>query len=251
MARAEQRMGSEVDQRHVVTARLQLDQPGAAPGNPLDGNPLESNPDDEATDLTLSAVAAEPVLPETGLPEPEPESPWRLNALGIVLLTALICSLAIAVALRVKLGQTRAALSEAESAAEAAESAVARDPAAKDAAEPEPQAAAPVHAAVAKAARAPAPEPEAAAEAPPAAAPHREQLLLLLTVGTQHFAERQLRNLMHKCTAPLAVYRQRRGLCAYSQCFAIAVPASQAEAARGCGRVKGQSLRDRDDFTAP
>jgi hypothetical protein len=220
-------VGSDIDQRHVETSRLTLDE--------------SQNQDDVDTDRSLAPVAVQAVRAEDLA---ESESHWRLNALGAGLLTALLCCLLVVVGLKIKLNQTRAALAEAESAAEAAESAVAREPE-EEPAEPESD-------------RIPAP-PLVAARAPIAAplimdGPRpgpRAQLVLLLTVGTQHYAEKQVRALKHKCTAPLAVYRQKRGRCAYSQCFAVAVPYEEAGSAGGCGRVKGQSVRDRDDFALP
>jgi hypothetical protein len=69
-----------------------------------------------------------------------------------------------------------------------------------------------------------------------------------VTVGTRHYAEKQMRAMRKKCPAPLAVYQQKRGRCAWSTCFAVAVPEADAERAHGCGESKGQSLRDRKDF---
>jgi len=74
--------------------------------------------------------------------------------------------------------------------------------------------------------------------------------VLLLTVGTRHYAEKQLRLLKQKCRAPLAVYQQRRGRCAWSTCYAVAAREEDAELARPCGETKGQVVRDRKDFAA-
>jgi hypothetical protein len=80
------------------------------------------------------------------------------------------------------------------------------------------------------------------------AAAQPERLLLLVTVGSQHFAEKQLRELKKKCKAPLAVYQQKGGRCAWSTCFAIAALESDASLAQNCGVTKGESLRERKDF---
>ena len=241
-------MGSDIDQRHVETSRLKLDE--------------SQNPDDVDTDRSLTPVAVQAVraagLAKTEAlrssepprsddsedPEPESESHWRLNPLGAGLLTALLCCLLVIAGLKIKLNQTRAALAEAENAAEAAESAVAREPA-EETAEP---AAELIPAPPLVAARASGVAPLVMDDPRP---DPRARLVLLLTVGTQHYAEKQVRALKHKCTAPLAVYRQKRGRCAYSQCFAVAVPYEDAGSAGGCGRVKGQSVRDREDFVLP
>ena len=220
-----------VDQRHIQTAQLKV-------GDRPAGARAQSSPDDE-TDPSAARLEAA-VL--TG------GSSWRLNALGAVLGTALVCALLLSVGLWVKLQRTRAELAEAELAAEMAEAALARDP------EPEEK-----PKAIAKAAAGEAAVPEAepvdltGGRAQPAqlaaAAGPEGQLVLLLTVGTQHFAEKQLRSLRKRCRAPLAVYQQRRGRCGWSQCWAVAAPASEREQARGCGAVKGQALRDRNDFS--
>lgn len=208
-------MGTGMEQRSIETSRLKLE----APGEPaaLDG------PD-------------EPTDPGLGGP-PQAASPWQLNQLGLLLAVLLLCSLVVSVALALKLSRTRAELAEAEAAAEMAGSALAREPEEQKALAPAPAAAAP---GVAPAAR--------AASAAPA---REERLLILLTVGTQRYAEKQLRSLKTRCKAPLAVYRQTRGRCGWDQCFAVALPASEAERARGCGQVKGQALRDRADFVLP
>lgn len=211
-------MGTGMEQRNIETSRLKLEAPGEPP--PLDG------PD-------------EPTDPGLGGP-PQPASPWQLNQLGLLLAVLLLCSLVVSVALGLKLSRTRAELAEAEAAAEMAGSALAREPEEQKASAPAPAAAAPAAAEGALAARA------------GSAAPAREErLLILLTVGTQRYAEKQLRSLKTRCKAPLAVYRQTRGRCGWDQCFAVALPASEAESARGCGQVKGQALRDRADFVLP
>jgi hypothetical protein len=84
--------------------------------------------------------------------------------------------------------------------------------------------------------------------APPAARPPEDRLLILLTVGTRHYAEKQLQLIRQRCSAPVAVYLQRRGRCGWSQCFAVAAREADADRARGCGPAKGQALRDRADF---
>ena len=227
-----------IDQRQIKTAQYEVGDQRASAG-------AHSNPDDE-TDP--SAARLEPWALTGG-------SNWRFNALGAVLGTALVCALLLSVGLWVKLQRTRVELAEAELAAEMAEAALARDP------EPEEK---PKAAAKAPPAEAAAPEAEPvdftggvtgnlnggfAQPAPAAAAAAPEdQLVLLLTVGTQHYAEKQLRTLRKRCRAPLAVYQQRRGRCGWSQCWAVAVPAAEREQARGCGAVKGQALRDRKDF---
>jgi len=235
-------VGSEFDQRNVPTSRAKLGELQAAPDT-----------DDVDTDSSLGRVDPNDSVAATDadLAPLAQETPWRLNALGAALLALLACSVLLNVALKMKLTHARTALAEAESEAEDAESAAAREPAGADkgtlAVQPRvaPTAAVPSVAEVAQ------PTPEAAAEPTRAEAPKREQLILLLTVGTEHYAEKQLRRLMQKCKAPLAVYRQKRGRCGWSQCFAVALPASEAESARGCGHVVGQSVRDRDDFTTP
>ena len=236
------------DPRDIATSNFRLGE------GPAEESVTEGGPDD-ATYPSLEAVSLAQVA----------QSEWRLNTLGIVLVTALVCTVLVALVLGIKLVRTRAELAEAESAAEVAEAAVAREPA--ESAEPaEPAEPAPVEGAGAPSA-APAEVPPAPARAAPApdqpvrASPARveesaaratdERLVLLLSVGTRHFAEKQLRRLKRQCAAPLAIYRQIRGRCAFSQCFAVAAPSADAGLARGCGQVKGQSLRDRADFTVP
>jgi hypothetical protein len=231
-----------VDQRHIPTAQYKV--PGGRAGSAPAAGPA-SNPEDEtdpsAPRLDDAAVAS--------------VSQWRFNALGAVLGTALICALLVSVGLFVKLQRTRAELAEAELAAEMAEAALARDPdAAEDKAEGKSRDDKPK--AEERARPAPRTEPAAretaavdlTARAATAAAAPGDQLVLLLTVGTRHYAEKQLRSLRKRCRAPLAVYQQRRGRCGWSQCWAVAVAAQDRELAKGCGAVKGQALRDRKDF---
>ena len=215
-----------VDQRQIETAKYQVgDKRARAPAHPDD----ETDP--SAARLDESSVSG--------------VSQWRLNALGAVLSTALICALLLSVGLWVKLQRTRAELAEAELAAEMAEAALARDPEPEEKARPAPRGNAP-EPVTAEPEAVDLTTPRAQAQAP---APSQEdQLVLLLTVGTQHYAEKQLRSLRKRCRAPLAVYQQRRGRCGWSQCWAVAVPAAERELARGCGAVKGQALRDRKDF---
>ena len=213
-------MASAANQRQIATARFRV---GETPPPPEWGSP------DDDTD---------PSITERLLPEPDPwrgppeaELRWRPNHLAAVLAVLLILSIASSVLLALKLRKVRADLAEAEAAAEMAESALAQ--------EEQSAGLRPVE---------PAPAGPQPAEA---RAPVRERLVLLLTVGTQHFAEKQLRALRKRCQAPLSVYRQVRGRCGWSSCFAVAVPAQDAEAARACGQVKGQALRDRADFVLP
>ena len=220
-----------VDPRHIPTAQYKV-------GDARASNPrAQANPDDETDPSAVRLEAA-----SVGGAGPAP-STWRLNALGAVLGTALICALLLSVGLWVKLQRTRAELAEAELAAEMAEAALARDPEPEEKTRPAPRGNAPEPVTA---------EPEAVDLTTPRAqaqAPAQDdQLVLLLTVGTQHYAEKQLRSLRKRCRAPLAVYQQRRGRCGWSQCWAVAVPAADRELARGCGAVKGQALRDRKDF---
>ena len=241
-------MAKDVDQRQIPTAQYKVGQlPPHSPGG-------DSGPDD-ITDESLSGISAvsDPAL--TAL-----ASQWRFNALSAVLATALCCALLFSLALWIKLSRARADLAEAELAAEMAEAAVAREPsAAEDDAVARAGAAAGAAAAGSKIAGAPTKVeavslvPAALAEGAQAAAntTASDRLVLLLTVGTQHFAEKQLRRLRKQCRASLAVYQQRRGRCGWSQCFAVAAPEADAGLARGCGQVKGQALRDRGDFVVP
>src|SRR3954469_2704519 len=154
----------------------------------------------------------------------------RLNLVGGLLLATLAGAVALSISLWIRLERTRAELAE----------------------EAAPAATAPVAHSVPAPIETPAEPVEAAATpppAPPAAAPAvEERLVLLLTVGTRHYAEKQLRLLKQKCRAPLAVYQQRRGRCAWSTCYAVAAREEDAELARPCGETKGQVVRDRKDF---
>jgi hypothetical protein len=176
-------------------------------------------------------------LGDTDIDEPtlsnRPEGRWRLNALGVVLLCSVLASLAVSAALWAKLSGARAEMAATDAAEEKArlkqEQRLAEQAQQSAAVTPPP-----------------APTP---AVTPAPAAPQR--LLLLLTVGTQHYAEKQMRLLQPKCSqAKLRVYQQRRGRCGWATCFAVAVEESEAAAARGCGEPKGQSLRDKADFVA-
>jgi hypothetical protein len=160
-----------------------------------------------------------------------PRSRWSLNLLGVLLLATLAGAVVLSISLWIRLERTRAELAEEEAPAAVA-------PLARSAPAPQPI-------------ETPAEPMEAAATPPPAAAPAvEERLVLLLTVGTRHYAEKQLRLLKQKCRAPLAVYQQRRGRCAWSTCFAVAAREEDAELARPCGETKGEVVRDRKDFVA-
>jgi hypothetical protein len=161
-------------------------------------------------------------------------SRWSLNLLGVLLVATLAGAVVLSISLWIRLERTRAEL--AEEAGPATEAPVARSA-------PAPQ---PIETPA---------EPVEAAATPPPAAPAaapavEERLVLLLTVGTRHYAEKQLRLLKQKCRASLAVYQQRRGRCAWSTCFAVAAREEDAELARPCGETKGQAVRDRKDFVA-
>ena len=211
-------MAKSVDQRQIPTAQYKVGQP-PPPSPGVDSDP------NEVTDLSLS-----------GLTGQAPLSQWRFNALSALLATALCCALLFSLVLWVKLSRARVDLAEAEAAAEMAEALVAREPSAAPDAPTKVEAVSLL--------------PTDPARTSAKAAPASDRLVLLLTVGTQHFAEKQLRRLRKQCAASLAVYRQRRGRCGWSQCYAIAAPESDAGLARGCGQVKGQALRDRADFAA-
>jgi pyruvate/2-oxoglutarate dehydrogenase complex dihydrolipoamide acyltransferase (E2) component len=155
----------------------------------------------------------------------------RLRILAVVLFTLLVCSLAISAALWVALRRARENLATAEPAHP--KPAVASRPAPAAEAPPAP----------------PAPAVTATPATPPAAAPPAEdRLLILISVGTRHYAEKQLRLLRQRCRAPLAVYLQRRGRCGWTQCFAVAAREADLDLARGCGATKGKSMRERADF---
>ena len=142
----------------------------------------------------------------------------RLRILAVLLSTLLVGSVVISVALWIALQRTRGELTAAE--------------------EVKPAAPAPP----------PPPPREIAPAKPPVQAAPEDRLLILLTVGTRHYAEKQLRTLRQHCRASLAVYLQRRGRCGWSQCFAVAAREADADLARSCGPTKGQALRDRTDF---
>lgn len=176
--------------------------------------------------------------------DPELERAGRKGAspMGVLLVTALAASLLISLVLWVKLQRVKDDLADAEAGQQEAV-------ASQTAALPVPPET--TTATVATGTpdilkpdlpKAPAARTKVAAAAPP------ERLLLLVTVGTQHFAEKQLRELKRKCKAPLAVYQQKGGRCAWSTCFAVAALESDAALAQNCGVTKGESLRERKDF---
>lgn len=158
--------------------------------------------------------------------DPNAAARRRLRILAAVLFGLLVCSLICSAALWIALDRARGELAEAE-----------------ETPPPKPR----VQTRIVELS-APAPAPERPAQVRPASPPPEDRLLLLLTVGTRHYAEKQLRVLRKHCRAPLAVYLQRRGRCAWSQCFAVAARQADADAARGCGPTKGQALRERTDF---
>jgi hypothetical protein len=168
---------------------------------------------------------------------PERHSRWGLNALGVLLSSLLLAAIAFSGALWVKLEAARGELRASDAAEEAARIKQER----RMAEQAQTAAATPV---------APPVDAQAVAPAPPQPAASEERLFLLLTVGTQHYAEKQKRLLQLKCKVPLAVYQQRHGRCGWSTCFAVAAKESDAELARTCGETKGQALRDRRDFIA-
>ncbi len=173
----------------------------------------------------------------------------RLRILALALFTLLVCSLAVSAALWITLERVRDDLAAAR-----ATGAKAPPPPAQAAAAPAPRPADPRRgeaaptAAVSAATAAPAVAVAAAPATPPGAAAAEDRLLLLLTVGTRHYAEKQLRLLRQHCRAPLAVYLQRHGRCGWSQCFAVAAREADADLARQCGATRGQALRERADF---
>lgn len=156
---------------------------------------------------------------------------WRLNLLGVLLAGLLGGSLVLSSVLWFELGRVRAQLEQSEAA-----------PPERDGAPPPAPAAQTVRAA------APAEEPAPAAEPAPQGKPAPQRLIILLTVGTRHFAEKQVGILRRHCKAPLAVYLQRRGRCAFSQCFAVAALESDASLALDCGKTRGETIRDSSDF---
>ncbi len=166
----------------------------------------------------------------TNLHDPNAAARRRLRILAAVLLGLLVCSLICSAALWIALDRAREELAQAE------------EP-------PRPKSRVQAQAVELSATPAPPERPaEVRAPAPASVAPPEDRLLLLLTVGTRHYAEKQLRQLRKHCRAPLAVYLQRRGRCAWSQCFAVAAREADADLARGCGATKGQALRERTDF---
>jgi hypothetical protein len=161
----------------------------------------------------------------------EKKSRWSLNSLGAILLLALAASLAISLALWTRLSRARDELASTEAA-----EANARLKQERRMAEEAQQSAVAVPVQTA-------PTPQVN-QGP-------QRLILLLTVGTQHYAEKQRKLLQPKCpAAKLVVYRQKRGRCGWSACFAVAAKEADEEKARGCGETKGQALRDAQDFAA-
>lgn len=173
-------------------------------------------------------------------PGPAPaarQSPWRLNHLGVLLSLLLVYAAIASGGLWLRVLRMREQLAEAQAAQEKAEAALATERAGRSGAAAGAEAAAPAQ-----------DEAPAQAQAAVEAAPGGEHLLLLVTVGSRSYAERQLRLLKRRCKVPLAVYRQRRGRCAWEQCYVVAAPATEAARARDCGQAIGQTLRDRADF---
>jgi hypothetical protein len=201
------------NQRRTSSSRIILDQSGTEVLGP-----------EQPTDPDLAPAD----------PFPPPERSRSPGMLSILLVAALAASLLLSLSLWIKLERTRDELAEA-----AEQAAVARR-----AGVPETQ----LQPAAPTTAQEAAPSPEPAIKEPAAAAPAGDRLLLLLTVGTRHYAEKQARELRQKCRAPLAVYQQKRGRCAFATCFAVAVPEASAGLARNCGETKGQTLRERTDF---
>jgi len=171
----------------------------------------------------------------------------RLRILAVVLFTLLSCSLIVSAALWIALQRVRDDLAVAQAAG--AKGVVATRTA-QAAAVQTPRPADPPREPAPAPALAPPPVAPSVAPAAPvaAAAPPEDRLLLLLTVGTRHYAEKQLRLLRQHCRAPLAVYLQRRGRCGWSQCFAVAAREADADLARKCGATRGRALRERTDF---
>ena len=196
-----------------------------------------------------------------------PGGEWSLNRLSVALAIALAAALVAAAALWVQLSHARADLDEAEETlasleqeTPASEPAAATTSAPAALPAPAPTVPAPtVPAPTVPAPTVPEPPPEATAKAalppapePPAIAPgapaddHR--LFVLITVGTRHYADKVAKKLRRECRAPVRVYRQKRGRCAYSHCYAVAVPAAQSAKAKACGAAKGRTTRDAQDF---
>ena len=191
------------------------------------------------TDPLLKAAERSPEeITDPGKDAPQPSRP---TLLGVLLAAALAASLVVSLVLWVKLQRARDELADAEATQETAANQVAALPVPPETVaavlESKPDLLKP------DASKIPAPKiPKVAA------APQPERLLLLVTVGSQHFAEKQLRELKRKCRAPLAVYQQRGGRCAWSTCFAVAAAEADADLARNCGETKGQALREKTDF---
>jgi hypothetical protein len=186
--------------------------------------------------LAKAEAAAPDEITDPGEEQPR-KSRWTL--MSALMVAALAASLIVSLTLWLKLQRVRDDLADAEAAAEKSVASKIAElpvpPEAAAAAEAAPTSAAPTAIAAA-----------IAGATPRAGAP--EHLLLLVTVGTRHFAEKQLRDLKPKCRAPLAVYQQKRGRCAWSTCFAVAAAESDADLARNCGSTQGQSLREKKDF---
>ncbi|MBS2024306.1 MAG: hypothetical protein JST92_18035 [Deltaproteobacteria bacterium] len=171
-------------------------------------------------------------------------SPWALNKLGRMLLAALAVMVIAFALLAFKIHRLRQDLLEAEAAADQAAAAAARD----DSAAAEEPASVAADSSATPAGTAGSGAAAAGVAAKPGQAPARDRLVLLLTVGMRPYAEKQLKHLRAKCPARLAVYEQIHGRCRYARCYSIAAPESDQGLSRGCGQVKGQSLRDRADF---
>ena len=159
--------------------------------------------------------------------QPPSRGQWSPNLLALLLAGLLGGSLVLSGVLWFELGRLRAQVEQAEA----------------NAVKPAPPPPAPVERVAAAVVPEPAPEPAVEAAPPP------QRLIILLTVGTRHFAEKQLRLLRQRCNAPLGIYLQRHGRCAFSQCFAVAVREADANLARDCGETSGEALRDSGDFT--
>jgi type II secretory pathway pseudopilin PulG len=258
------------DPSEVITDKTRL------PGNAQPGG---ADPFEHEAIRDPAFPPAEPGWPPPELvreqaPEqaPEPawaaESPWRLNFLGALLLIALVVAVSAVIALRVQLSRARADAAEAmENLAQLDEKLLEVSRSAARAPAPSGQAAEqPADRAGGAAGQAPEPalepnsEPssEPNSERPPERPPEQagpqvrssSQLQVLLTVGTRPFAERQLRRLRRRCGPSLGIYRQKRGRCAFSECWVLAAPADEPARAPACGPAKGKALRDRSDFVA-
>jgi hypothetical protein len=199
-----------------------------------------------ARSLDPVAVAIDPsqaVTDKTRIPgfDYGETNPWRLNYLSVMLLAALVVTLFAVVALRVRL--TRALAQAGEAMAELAETdrrlADLTRPAAM---EPRP---------FAETER-PAIRPAAASAdlelTPP---PASQKVLVMLAVGARRLAEKEVERLRPGCRASLALLRQQRGRCAFSNCWVVAADGEDSRRARACGKVKGTALRDRTDFEEP